>query len=73
MNTFIQNKKCTKSDIHKTRKEILIGYTGMSNHLWVWAPRIYHVLIASKLVVNKGKRVANQFIKHLLPPLEKSL
>lgn len=55
INTFILNKKHTKSDIQKTWKGILIGYTTTSKYLRIWALQTYLVLITSKQVVNKGK------------------
>ena len=66
MNTFILNKKRTKSDIWKTWKRILIGYIEISKYLRIWAPCTHQVLIASKLIVNKGTRDADLLIKHPL-------
>lgn len=73
VNTFIPNEKHTKSDVRKTWKGIFICYIGTSKHLRVWAPRTHQVLIASKPVVNKGKRGADLLVEHPLPHPEKPL
>ena len=73
MSIFILTKKHTKSDIQKTWKNILIGYTRISKHLRVWAPRIHQVLITSEPVVNKNKRGADLLLEHPLLPSEKPL
>lgn len=63
---FILIKKHSKSDVVKTWKSILIGYTITFNYLKIWAPCSYQVLIASELVVNKSKKEVNLFMEHLL-------
>lgn len=73
INTFIPNKKRTKSDIQNTQKVILIDYTKTSQYLKVQALCIYQVLIASEPVVNKNKKDINLFVEHLLSPSEKPL
>ena len=73
VSTFIPSEKRTKSDVRKTWKGIFIGYTGTSKHLRVWAPCIHQVFIASKPVINKSKRGADQLVEHPLPPSEKLL
>ena len=65
-------QKHSKSDIWKTWRGIFIGYSETTKHLRVWAPRIYQVLIASKPIVNKDKRIANLLMEHPLPAVEKS-
>ena len=71
MSTFIPSKKHTKSEVRRTWKSILIGYTGTSKHLRVWAPRTHQVLIASEPIVNKSKRGINLLVEHPLPPSDK--
>ena len=71
VSTFIPTKKCTKSDIRKTWKGILISYTGTSKLLKVWASHTHQVLIMSEPVVNKNKRGVDLLLEYLLPLSEK--
>ena len=73
VSTFIPSKKRTKSDVRRTWKGILIGYTGTSKHLRVWAPHTHQVLIASKPIVNKSKRGADWLVEPPLPLSDKPL
>ena len=73
VSTFIPSEKRTKSDVQRTWKGILIGYTGTSKHLRVWALHTHQVLIASKPIVNKSKTGTNLFLEHPLPPSDKPL
>ena len=73
VSTFISSKKRIKSDVRRTWKGLLIGYTRISKHLRVWAPRTHQVLIASKRIVNKSKRGADLLVEYPLPPSDKPL
>ena len=72
INTYIPSEKRFKSDIYKTWSEIFIGYTNITKHLRVWAPKTFQMLIASKPIINESKRGFQLLIENPMPPPPKS-
>lgn len=71
--TFIPDKKCIKSDIHKTWRGIYISYRNTNKYVQVQALWMHQILIASKFIFNKRQLKVQFLIEYPMPLLKKPL
>lgn len=64
---YISTKNRSKLDIYKIWNRIFIEYTDTTKYLEVWAPKSHQVLIASKLIVIKGKLGSKLLTRNPMP------